>query len=83
MDRLIKSAINTMFILLVFIACYFPTTVSLVMSAFHKDNSNIQAIIYTYNLVLLNSSINPLVYCWRRRDIRVAVKQTLAKLYRF
>ena len=80
MGRLIKSAINTMSILLVFIVCYFPTTVSLVTFAFHKDTSNVQAIIYTYNLLLLNSSINPLVYCWRRRDIRVAVKQTLAKL---
>ena len=78
-----KSAINTMFILLVFIVCYFPTNVSLVTFAFHKDTSNVQAIIYTYNLVLLNSSINPLVYCWRRRDIRLAVKQTLAKLYCF
>ena len=83
MGRLIKSAINTMFILLVFIVCYFPTNVSLVTFAFHKDTSNVQAIIYTYNLVLLNSSINPLVYCWRRRDIRLAVKQTLAKLYCF
>ena len=83
MGRLIKSAINTMFILLVFIVCYFPTNVSLVTFTLHKDTSNVQAIIYTYNLALLNSSINPLVYCWRRRDIRLAVKQTLAKLYCF
>ena len=80
MVRLIKSAINTVFILFMFIICYFPFSISLAIYEFDMYASN-RTFIYTYNLILLNSSINPLVYCWRNQEIRAAVKQTLAILF--
>lgn len=82
MARLRKSAVNTMFILFVFILCYSPFAAVLVMFTMGEMSNN-GVLIYTYNLLLLNSSINPLVYCWRHRDIRAAVKQTLPVLLRF
>ena len=35
---------------------------------------------FTVSMVLLNSSLNPLLYCWKIREVRQAVKETLTQL---
>ena len=35
---------------------------------------------YTVTLVYLNSSLNPLLYCWKIREVRQAVKDTIRQL---
>ena len=35
---------------------------------------------YTATLVYLNSSLNPLLYCWKIREVRQAVKDTIRQL---
>ena len=37
---------------------------------------------FTATLVYLNSSLNPLLYCWKIREVRQAVKETLRQLFR-
>ena len=37
---------------------------------------------FTATLVYLNSSLNPLLYCWRIREVRQAVKETLRQMFR-
>ena len=37
---------------------------------------------FTATLVYLNSSLNPLLYCWRIREMRQAVKETLRQMFR-
>ena len=32
-------------------------------------------------LVFLNSSLNPLLYCWKIREVRQAVKETLRQIF--
>ena len=36
---------------------------------------------FTATLVYLNSSLNPLLYCWRIREVRQAVKETLRQMF--
>ena len=36
---------------------------------------------YTGTVVYLNSSLNPLLYCWKIREVRQAVKETLRQLF--
>ena len=36
---------------------------------------------FTVSMVLLNSSLNPLLYCWKIREVRQAVKETLRQLF--
>ena len=78
-----KSAYNAMLVYVVFLACYLPVFVS---AAVPKTNrlqlSFLLAHHATEFLVLLNSSLNPLVYCWRYREIRENVKATLKKILR-
>ena len=37
---------------------------------------------FAATLVFLNSSLNPLLYCWKIRDVRQAVKETLRQMFR-
>lgn len=80
MAKFKKSAINTMFILILLLVCYLPLLVSKIALAFSLSSSNVLLLHYSYVLVFLNSTLNPLVYCWRQRDLRAGVKQTVMKL---
>ena len=44
-----------------------------------SDVSHITSLRYTATLVLLNSSLNPFLYCWKIREVRQAVKDTLTQ----
>ena len=78
--RFRKSVVNALTILLVALLCYLPYFISVAFMAFDLSNSTYTITQFTYVFVLLNSSLNPLVYCWRRRDIGEAAKQTLISL---
>ncbi|XP_073237401.1 melanocortin receptor 4-like [Porites lutea] len=77
-----KSAYNTLFVHLVFLACYLPFLPSTIL--YLTNTSEISFIVANYAsifLICLNSSLNPLVYCWRYREIRQSVKSTVKKLF--
>ncbi|XP_073237834.1 melanocortin receptor 3-like [Porites lutea] len=76
-----KSAYNALYVYFVFLACYFPLVPSIILM--QTDESKIFFVI-TYHasmtLVFLNSSLNPIVYCWRYREVREIVKSTLKRI---
>ncbi|KAL9966606.1 hypothetical protein ACROYT_G024708 [Oculina patagonica] len=66
-----KSAINAMFVYVVFIACYLPNLCSsILMLADTSRRSFMVANHVTLFMVLFNSSLNPILYCWRYREVR-------------
>ena len=69
--RQIKSAVVTFYVFLVFLVCHLPyisiNTVYAITKAITPRNPLLE---YTLALVFLNSSLNPLVYCWKMRHIR-------------
>ena len=70
--RLKKSALNTFLVYLLLLCCCLPYSVYLALgNEFNRSSVSIT----TATLVFLNSSLNPLLYCWRDRPIRTAVKQ--------
>ncbi|CAH3189683.1 unnamed protein product [Porites lobata] len=75
-----KSAYNAIFVYLVFLACYLPFVPSTIL---YMTNgiSFFVAHFASIFLIFLNSSLNPLVYCWRYREIRQSVKSTVKKLF--
>ena len=59
-----KSAFDALFFYVVFIACYLPYLCSLLLSMTNRFGISILAANHvTVFLVLLNSSLNPIVYC--------------------
>ena len=76
-----KSAYNSLFVSVVFIACYFPFFPCTIL--YMTNTTEISFIVAQFAsefLVFLNSSLNPLVYCWRYREIRQIVKNTAKKI---
>ena len=59
-----KSAFNSLFVFVVFVACYLPNLcLELMPLAYRLQPPLLIAEQVTFFLVLLNSSLNPLVYC--------------------
>ena len=76
-----KSAVTTFYVYLVFIVCYFPffcTFVSLKISG--PSTTVIGLLRYSQTLVFLNSSLNPVIYCWKMRHIRHAIMNILRNI---
>ena len=75
-----KTVYAALWIQITLVACYLPE--ALLISFFSV--SEVSVIIgsrYTVTLVLLNSSLNPFLYCWKIREVRQAVKETLTQCY--
>ena len=78
-----KCAVNALFVFVVFLACYIPQgCVAIYLLTNGSPNSLLVAEIVTVTLMFLNSSLNPLIYCWRYREIREIVKSTVKKIFR-
>ena len=78
-----KSAYNALFVYFVFLVCYLPYLPSVIL--YLTDTSEISFLIAksaSLFLICLNSSLNPIVYCWRYREIRRIVKNTVKKTIR-
>ena len=75
--RLKKSSLATFYIYLVYLACYLP--IACVVLA--KVNSKTALYFTSVTLVYLNSSLNPLIYCWKMRHIRQTVMDILRNIF--
>ena len=82
-ERYKKSVSNVLWIQLALVICYLPYAVAqAVLPVTPKGLSRpaylVRAI--TLTLVFLNSSLNPVLYFWRIREVRRAVKNTLKQI---
>ena len=78
-----KSAYNALFLYFVFLVCYLPFLPSVIL--YLSNTSEISLLIAksaSLFLICLISSLNPIVYCWRYREIRQIVKSTMKKILR-
>ena len=77
-----KSAMALLFVYLVFIVCYLPHICSLfVTTAISKPRIHVQHLkFYTITLPFLNSTLNPLIYCWKMKQIRNTIMNKLRVL---
>lgn len=74
MVRYKRSTITMLYILGFFLFCYFPfLVVMLVEVAIGETLQTKAAYLYTVTSIFINSALNPLIYCWRMMEIRVAI----------
>ena len=77
-----KKAVSTaVWLQLTLVACYLPYGVTSAFVTNGEMSSSVShAWIYTSTLVLSNSSINPILYCWKLEEVRQAVKDTIRQV---
>ena len=82
-----KSAISMFYVYLMFLVCYLPEYFALVVRlcsapTAHLNNVSSKHIwLYLWSLKLLNSSLNPVIYCWKMRNIRHAILGILRNIF--
>ena len=65
------------------IICYLPSGIVVALRRQRGMTLSIyRAQKFTATLVHLNSSLNPLLYCWKIREVRQSVKETLRQMFR-
>ncbi|XP_078347372.1 adenosine receptor A3-like [Oculina patagonica] len=78
-----KSALSTFYIYLVFLICYLPEYCRLVVGIVDDPTtiSMRRFFLYSWTLAYLNSSLNPVIYCWKMRHIRHAILDILRNIF--
>ena len=76
-----KTVSSIMWVQLALVACYVPWGIVVVLEANGIEHE--VAWIPTLTLVFLNSSLNPILYCWKIREVKQAVKGTIRQVYCF
>ena len=74
----LKSAIGTFYVYMVILVCYVPHLICLAVIEIHGPSVALKGFfLYSFTLAFLNSSLNPVIYCWRLRHIRQAIRDIL------
>ena len=77
------SAMASLYVYLVFITCYLPDICVLMIIATNSepriDVNHLQ--FYTLTLLFLNSTLNPLIYCWKMKRIQHTIVGALRNLF--
>ena len=77
-----RRVVTGLCVQLLLVACYLPyaMVVAIAHAKGYSPSYNL-AVRVAITLVLLNSSLNPLLYCWRLRCVRKAVKDTIKQWF--
>ena len=80
--RLKKTALATFYVYVVFVVCFLPyICVKAAYRIYGESELRLHLLYYSTTLVHLNSSLNPLIYCWKMRNIRQAVISVLRNIF--
>ena len=76
-----KAAVGTFYVYLVFLICYLPSTCHWIIYISTGPSAMLfQFGLYANTLMLLNSSLNPLIYSWKMRHVRHAIMEILRNI---
>ena len=76
--KIVSTALWLQFTLIV---CYLPDSIVVaLMSIAGLSTPLFLAREYTVTLVYLNSSLNPILYCWKIKEVKQAVKDTITQV---
>ncbi len=80
-----KTVSSALWVQMTLLACYLPYGMVIVLLAITGSPTPPQAIAWmvTISFVLLNSPLNPFLYCWKMREVRKAVKATVTQFWCF
>ena len=80
----IRSSVGIFYVYLLFLVCYLPYLFSLVAPQINGPSIVLKRFsLFSLTLICLNSSLNPLIYCWKMRHIRHVVINMLRNMSLF
>ena len=80
---LIKSTVSLFYVYLLLLIFYLPFFIcSAVIRILGSSIASKHFFLYSLTLIFLNSSLNPVIYCWKMRHVRHAIMDILRKMSR-
>lgn len=79
-QRQTRLAVSVSYIVVIYVTCNIPVLFVMVYNFAGGHLNNLNVFSWTETIAFLNSSINPVIFCWRNRGIRRAVLNVLAKM---
>ena len=80
---LIKSTISIFYVTIVLAICYLPFQICSAGFRIYGSTTALKKFnLLSLTLVFLNSSLNPVIYCWKMRHVRRAIIDILRKMSR-
>ena len=79
--RLKKSSLATFYVYFVYLVCYLPMFCVVFAKTAGETPLLSHLLHITLTLVFLNSSLNPLIYCWKMRHVRQTVLDILRNIF--
>ena len=77
-----KAVSSSLWVQLVLVACYLPYGIVVALWAYTGLPSVVFLVAQcTITLAYLNSSLNPFIYCWKIKELRQVVKQTIREFF--
>ena len=74
----IKSAVAIFYVYVAFLVCCLPYVICVSIIQFNGPSVTLKGFhLFSLTLIFLNSSLNPLIYCWKMRHIRHAIVDIL------
>ena len=78
---LIKSTVGIFYVYLVFLICYLPYLICKAVLQIYGPSIVLKKLyLYSLTFVYLNSSLNPVIYCWKMKHIRHAIIDILRRM---
>ena len=78
---LIKSTVGIFYAYLVFLICYLPYLICKAVLQIYGPSIVLKKLyLYSLTFVYLNSSLNPVIYCWKMKHIRHAIIDILRRM---
>ncbi len=79
-----KTVSTALWIQLTLVACFLPYGIyTALIPKYGSSPSFVLGGRFVSSLVFLNSSLNPFLYCWKMREVRKAVKDTIRQFWCF
>jgi len=77
-----KTVSSAMWVQMALVVCYLPFGIATLVVYLSETYPPFLALVWelTLSLLTFNSSLNPVLYCWKIRGVRQAVKELIRKL---
>ena len=84
-ERYKKTVSSALWVQITLVVCYLPyAIVGTIFAATVKHTKLLDlSLEVALTLILFNSSLNPFLYCWKMREVRQAVKETIRQFFCF
>ena len=78
--KLVHSAVSFFYIYILLLACYLPLLICMRIKT--PSVARKRFLVVSVTFLFLNSSLNPLIYCWRMRNMRHSIINVLRNMSR-